>query len=212
MSYTAEHLRSDGIDMDAIYHRHNGQPKPPPLMGQRTEAAANGARVGITIHTLSDDEQQPADPALELAQQIDTLEICRERFSGRRSTNAQPAAAAPGNDDDDEEAPDDADDAATRAGKAPLRTGLSRAVWMLLFIEGGRWTLDEIREHMPPHINSRNLSKSLYWLTKGGMLIAYGQRKGGRSFAVTPACTVPAGVCMRDLLDGQGAVREVAAA
>lgn len=183
-------------------------------MGQRIEAAANGARVGITIHTLSDEDKHPPDPAQELAAQIDTLEICRERFAGKRSAagdvkiNATaPTAGTTATDaaDDNGAAGEDDDDDA----KLPLRTGLSRMVWMLLFIEGGRWTLDEIRERMPDTINSRNLSKSLYWLTKGGMVAPFGKRKGGRKFAVTPACTIPVGVRMQDLLDGQGAVRAV---
>jgi DNA-binding HxlR family transcriptional regulator len=88
--------------------------------------------------------------------------------------------------------------------------GATKAIWMHLLKEGGRWTCAELRDalkEIPGHTVDVTLSR----MTTRGLLNRFEKQAGctSSSYGITRNCKVPYGVHLADLM-GAGVVREPA--
>lgn len=91
---------------------------------------------------------------------------------------------------------------------AGIRTGMARAIWMHVCREGGKWTAQEIAQHLGQP--RQKVSLTMHRMaTHMGSLRRYSTNRPTK-FGVTSACKVPQGVSLDDLAS-LGALRVEAA-
>lgn len=92
----------------------------------------------------------------------------------------------------------------------PVMTGVSKRIWMLLYREGGWWSVAEICKELgsgpTTHVNVRDMVTSGF-LARKDDADQYGERRV--RFGVTKACKMPRGVTLEEIEESlQGAIRE----
>lgn len=88
--------------------------------------------------------------------------------------------------------------------------GITRDVWLLLYREGGIWTMAEIRDALPELTGPLQVPGALLNMTDRGFVLKHGSKATGVKYRVNRACRIPQGISLGDLLDAQNMVQEPA--
>lgn len=76
--------------------------------------------------------------------------------------------------------------------------GISRAVWLLMLREGGRWRPPELSKSLSQHMDGSTLTA----MVNTGALRRFPLLgKKGSEYGVTLGCKVPIGVTLKDLVE-----------
>jgi hypothetical protein len=81
-----------------------------------------------------------------------------------------------------------------------MQNGQTKAVWLLIAREGGRWSVREVTDTLGDDFDS--VSQGLHRMAQLGCLTHYPRttQRNRVTFGVTAQCKVPQGVTLADLL------------
>jgi DNA-binding HxlR family transcriptional regulator len=83
------------------------------------------------------------------------------------------------------------------------RRGTSKALWLYMLENGGRWTIGELRKTIVPHDYSpHHLDKLLRTMADTGTVTRAPctARKNGVAYGVTRDCGIPQGVTLQEVM------------